>query len=324
MNGSVVLVHGDGVGQEVLDQARAVLDQVALDFGHTFSFEETALDRGTAEVVAACRRSTAALWGIGPGEGGAPAQALSDLRRQLTLHTTVRPFRIFPEHLRALPFRPERFRGVDVLVVSDSPEVGQAAPRLALERAFGLASGRWHLVTSVEAAESAQTHSTWRDLAVEVARNARGVRLEHLALEHAVLRLVTSPTQFDVVAAPARFADQLIDQAATLAGSVALLSGAALGDGTFGAYYPLHGAMLHLARRGRVNPVGGILAAALMLRHSLGLEREASAVEAAVAAAIAQGARTADLPSERPFSTREMGEAIRANLATDFSTSRAI
>jgi 3-isopropylmalate dehydrogenase len=324
MNGSVVLVQGEGVGPEVLGEARAVLDQVALDFGHTFSFEEIALDRSIAELAAACRRSSAALWGVGPSEGGAPAQALSALRGELQLHTTMRPFRIFPELLRTLPFRPERFRGVDVLVVSENRELGALARRLALERAFALASGRWHLVTSVDTAQGLESSPGWRELAFEVAGNARGIRLEHLALDHAALRFVTSPTQFDVVAAPARFADLLIEQACTLAGSVALLSGTALGDGTFGIYYPLHGAMPHLARRGLVNPVGGILAAALMLRHSLGLEREASAVEAAVAAAIAQGARTADLSSERRLSTREMGDAIRVNLATDFSTSRAI
>jgi 3-isopropylmalate dehydrogenase len=137
------------------------------------------------------------------------------------------------------------------------------------------------------------------------------------------LRFVTSPTRFDVVVAPAPVADLLMERAATLGGSPWLLSGAAVGDGLFGLYGPLAGTTSPLPR-GAVNPVGGILAAALLLRHALGLEREASAVEAAVAAAIAHGARTVDLSPERPLTTRAMGEAIRANLATDFSTSRAI
>jgi 3-isopropylmalate dehydrogenase len=314
MNGKVALIPGAGVGQEILDEARAVLDQVAQDFGHAFTFEEARPESGATEVLAACRRADAALCGAGGGNSGATAQ--------LALHTTLRPFRIFPPLVRALPRRVERFRGVDLLVVSESPDV-PARPAAALERAFELASRRWHLVTSVDAAQGTDVFAAWRDAALEVARRHPGIRLEHVAVDHAALRFITSPTQFDVVAAPAPLADLLIEQSATLGGSRWLLAGGAVGDGTFGLYSPLQGPGLELAR-GTANPVGGILAAALLLRHSLGLEREASAVEAAVAAAIAHGARSADLSGDHPLTTRAMGEAIRANLATDFSTSRAI
>ena len=323
MNGKVALIPGEGVGQEILDEARVVMDQVAQDFGHTFAFEEARPENGAAEALGVCRRADAALCGAGNG-GSANTQLLALIRRELSLHTLLRPFRIFPPLVRALPRRVERFRGVDLLIVSDSRDV-PSRPQVALERAFELASRRWHLVTSVDAATGGESFPAWREAALEVAerRYRGGVRLEHVALEHAALRFVTSPTRFDVVVAPAPVADVLIDRAATLGGSPWLQSGAAVGDGSFGLYGPLAGPAPAMPR-GAANPVGGILAAALLLRHSLGLEREASAVEAAVAAAIAHGARTADLSSDRPLTTRAMGEAIRANLATDFSTSRAI
>lgn len=321
MNAKVALIFSEGVGQEILDEARAVLDQVGQDFGHTFAFEEAPAENA-AGALAACQRADAALSGVGNG-AAAIGQTLALVRRELSLHTLLRPFRIFPPLVRSLPRRVDRFRGVDLLIVSDSRDI-PSRPQIALERAFDLASRRWHLVTSVDAAKGGESIPAWRDAALEVAQRYRGgVRLEHVALEHAALRFVTSPTRFDVVVAPAPVADLLMDQAATLGGSPWLLAGAAVGDAAFGLYGPLIGPASPVPR-GAANPVGGILAAALLLRHSLGLEREASAVEAAVAAAIAHGARTVDLSPEHPLTTRGMGESIRANLATDFSTSRAI
>ncbi|HZA13929.1 MAG TPA: isocitrate/isopropylmalate family dehydrogenase, partial [Myxococcaceae bacterium] len=137
MNGKVALIPGEAVGQEILDEARTVLDQVGQDFGHAFAFEEARPENGAAEALAVCRRADAALCGAGNG-GSANSQFLALIRRELSLHTLLRPFRIFPPLVRALPRRVERFRGVDLLIVSDSRDV-PSRPQVALERAFELA-----------------------------------------------------------------------------------------------------------------------------------------------------------------------------------------
>jgi 3-isopropylmalate dehydrogenase len=145
---------------------------------------------------------------------------------------------------------------------------------------------------------------------MEVAKETPGVRMEHQLVDSCAMRLVTSPKAFDVVVTENMFGDILTDEAAVIAGSLGLLPSASLGDGPRGLYEPIHGSAPDIAGKGIANPLGTIMSAAMLLRHSLGLEDEARAVEQAVDAAITAGARTADMGTDKPITTCEMGAAV--------------
>lgn len=354
MNARIVLLPGDGIGPEVVAQGAAVLAAVASTFGHTFAFETqliggAAIDRtGSAlpeETLAACRGADAILLGaVGgpkwddPAAKVRPEQGLLAIRRGLGLYANLRPVKVNPVLADSSPLRPERLVGVDVLVVREltgglyfgEPRLRETTPeglravdtlvyteleiRRILQLAFRLAQGRRGLVTSVDKANVLETSRLWRELAVETARAFPGVRLEHQLVDSAAMRLVTAAASFDVLVTENMFGDILSDEASVLAGSLGLLPSASLGDGPRGLYEPIHGSAPDLAGKGVANPIGTIASAAMLLRHSLGLEAEASAVEAAIDAALREGARTADLTRERPLSTAAMGEAIRVRI----------
>jgi 3-isopropylmalate dehydrogenase len=151
-------------------------------------------------------------------------------------------------------------------------------------------------------------------VAIEVAREFPDVKLEHQLVDSCAMRLITHAPAFDVIVTENMFGDILTDEAAVLAGSLGLLPSASLGEGRRGLYEPIHGSAPDIAGRGVANPTGTILSAALLLRHSLGLEQEACAIETAVSATLAAGQHTADLGAKSPLTTTQMGEAIRARL----------
>ncbi len=306
----------------------------------------------SAATVALCRESDAVLFGA---VGGAQSErrpiaqqagrAITGLRKELDLFANLRPVRLYPELLDASPLRPERLQGVDLVVVREltgglyygkpseireSPEGASAVDTMAyseaeIERivryACEMARGRRGQVTSVDKANVLHTSQLWRRVAERVAGDFPDVTMRHVLVDACAMELLRHPAGFDVIVTENTFGDILTDEASMLAGSLGMLPSASLGTrrtehGWFGLYEPIHGTAPDITGQGIANPLATILSAALLLRHSLGLEQEAAALERAVAAVIAQGYRTADIAGSgvTPISTRAMGDAMIAAL----------
>jgi 3-isopropylmalate dehydrogenase len=354
MKAKIVLLPGDGVGTEVVAAARTILEQIATDYGHRFEFEEhliggVAIDEKgdplPQATIEACLGADAVLLGaVGgpkwddPRARIRPEQGLLALRRDLALWANVRPVQLHASLADASPLKPEVLADVDMVFVReltgglyfgqprfreqkgdavrvvDTLEYTDVEIRRVVRFAFRLAEARRGVVTSVDKANVLESSRLWREIAKEVATEFPRVRLEHQLVDSAAMRLVSSPRTYDVVVTENMFGDILTDEAAALAGSLGMLPSASLGEGTLGVYEPIHGSAPDIAGKGIANPVGTILSAAMLLRHSLGLGGEALAIERAVRHAIADGARTADLAKKKALSTREMTDAIRARL----------
>jgi 3-isopropylmalate dehydrogenase len=180
--------------------------------------------------------------------------------------------------------------------------------RRVVELAFKLARGRKKKVTSVDKANVLESSRLWREIATQVGAQNPDVTLEHILVDTASMRIITGPAYMDVVVTENMFGDILTDEASVLAGSMGMLPSASLGEGRLGLYEPIHGSAPDIAGKGIANPTGTILSAAMLLRHSLGLEAEAVSIEQAVEAAISAGARTADLGGS--LKSRQMADEI--------------
>ena len=276
-----------------------------------------------------------------------PEQGLLGLRKALGVFANLRPVRHYPALAAASPVRADRLEGVDIMVVRELtggiyfgeksrttlPDGGEVATDLCsystaeIERvvrmAAGMARGRRGLVTSVDKANVLETSRLWRRTTERVMREEfPDVQLEHLLVDSTAMDLIRRPAHFDVIVTENMFGDILTDEASILAGSIGVLPSASLGapreDGTVpGLYEPIHGSAPDIAGKGIANPIGTILSVALMLRHSLRLEAEARAVEAAVDAALEAGELTADAAPQgaRAWSTEEVGAAIAERVA---------
>jgi 3-isopropylmalate dehydrogenase len=353
MRADLVLLPGDGVGPEVSAAARRVLDAVATGCGHDFSFEQHLIggaaidatgDPLPSDSLAACQASDGVVLGaVGgpkwddPTASVRPEQGLLRLRKELGVYANLRPVRLHPSLADASPLKPELLDGIDLIVVReltgglyfgrpsgreprnggtwavDTLEYTDAEIRRVVRLAFRLAEDRRKLVTSIDKANVLETSRLWRQVAAEVAEEFPGVELEHQLVDSGAMRLVTDPSSFDVVVTENMFGDILTDEAGVLSGSLGLLPSASLGDEVCGLYEPIHGSAPDIAGKGLANPVGCILSAAMLLRHSLRLEAEATAVEVAVDRVIAAGARTADLGGST--STAELTDRILDEVA---------
>jgi len=353
MQAKIVTLPGDGIGPEVIAEAVRVLEAVAARFGHTFAFEE-ALTGGCAidavgdplpeATLAACESADAVLLGaVGgpqwsdPTAAVRPEQGLLWLRRHFDLFANLRPVRTYPALAGHAPLRADLLDGVDILFVreltsgiyfGERHEQGDgdrawdtlfytvAQVERVARVAFESARRRYGKVASVDKANVLAAMRLWRRTVNEVAAEYPDVELEHVLVDACTMHLLRNPARFDVILAGNMFGDILSDEASVLAGSLGMLPSASLNASRFGVYEPIHGSAPDIAGRGIANPVATILSAAMLLRHSLGLETEAAAVEAAVDAALADGLRTADLvaPGETPASTAAFGSRVIEHL----------
>lgn len=352
MNATIVLLPGDGIGPEVITEARLVLDAVAAAHGHHFTYHEhliggCAIDQtGDAlpdDTRAICRDADAVLLGaVGgpkwddPRAAVRPEQGLLGLRKDLGLFANLRPVTIHPALRAASPVKEDRLEGVDILVVRELTGglyFGQPRGREAIDNgwravdtlvytdseirrvvrlAFELAASRRGHLTSIDKANVLESSRLWREVTTAVAADFPTVTLEHQLVDAAAMRLITRPADFDVIVTENMFGDILTDEASVLSGSLGLLPSASLGYHRPGLFEPIHGSAPDIAGQGIANPLGTIASAALLLRHSLGLGREATTVETAITRAIARGARTPDLGGT--LSTNAMGEAVRSEI----------
>ncbi len=346
MDARVLLLPGDGIGPEVVEQAVRVLDAVAQRFGHRFTYRTEAIggqaidrygDPLPAPTREALRSCDAILLGAVGGprwEAGPvrPEAGLLALRYELGLYANLRPAALLDGLESASPLRPEVVRGTDFLLVREltgglyfgTPK-GREGPRAVdtmaytvpeVERvarvAFRSARGRRRRVHSVDKANVLETSRLWREVVGRVAQEFPDVELHHMLVDTCAMQLVRQPTAFDVILTENTFGDILSDEAAAVVGSIGLLPSASLGDRPPFLYEPVHGSAPDIAGRGIANPLGTILSAALMLRYSFGLEEEARAVETSVRQVVRQGIVPPDLGGRA--STQEVGEAVVAYL----------
>ncbi len=326
-------------------------------FGHQFAFEEHAIggcaidQYGVAltdETLEACQSADAVLLGAVGGPKWddplakvRPEQGLLRLRKGMGVFANLRPIHLHPNLVDASPLKPEKLKGVDLLVVREltgglyfgqpkerrsavshtGQNMRQAVDTMlysdyeiqrVVDLAFRLARGRRKKLTSVDKANVLETSRLWRQIANEVAADYPDVALEHVLVDTASMRLITNPASFDVMVTENTFGDILTDEASVLVGSMGLLPSASLGDFGPGLYEPIHGSAPDIAGKGIANPVGAILSAAMLLRHSLKLEREAIAVEVAVERVLSAGILSADLGGSA--TTAQMTKAIISNL----------
>lgn len=358
MEYKIALIPGDGIGPEIVGEARKVLDAVCTKFGHTFTYSEVLLGGAsidvhgvplTEEAVETAKASDAVLMGSIGGDAKTspwyqlepsrrPEAGLLAIRKALNLFANLRPAYLYQELKAACPLKEEIIGdGFDMIIVReltgglyfgerktteengvktavDTLSYNENEIRRIAVKAFDIAMKRKKKVTSVDKANVLDSSRLWRKVVEEVAKAYPGVTLEHMLVDNCAMQLVHNPGQFDVILTENMFGDILSDEASMVTGSIGMLSSASLNDTKFGLYEPSHGSAPDIAGQNKANPIATILSAAMMLRYSLDLDREADAVEAAVQKVLTDGFRTGDIMSEgcRMVGTAEMGDLIAA------------
>ena len=345
----IALLPGDGIGPEVVTQAKRVLDALGLD-GLTY---ESALVGGAAykaeghplppATLDLARRSDAILFGaVGDPDCDAvvrhlrPEQAILGLRKELSLFANLRPAKLFPELADASALRPEVAAQIDMVIVRelngdvyfgekgmrttasgkregyDIMSYNEDEVRRIARVGFETARARGGKLCSVDKANVLETSQLWRDVVIETHAEYPGIALSHMYVDNCAMQLVRNPGQFDVIVTGNLFGDILSDQASMCAGSIGMLPSASLDSAGKGLYEPIHGSAPDIAGQGKSNPLATILSAAMMLRYSLGQSVAADLIEAAVAKALAGGAHSPDLGGT--MTTAQMGDAVLAAL----------
>lgn len=352
MEYKLAVIPGDGIGPDVIEQTLLVLDKVGEKFGHTFHYHKVlaggcAIDATGGclpqETIDVCKAADAVLlgavggwkWDNLPGDQR-PERALLGLRKELGLFANLRPALLFEQLADASPLKPEILAGgLDIVVVREltggiyfgekgfkDTDLGPAAydveqyaeeeVRRIAKVAFDMAMKRNKHVTSVDKANVLESSRLWRRVVAEVGKDYPEVTLDNLYVDNAAMQLVRNPRQFDVIVTSNIFGDILSDEASQITGSIGMLPSASLAQGNFGMYEPVHGSAPDIAGQDKANPMATILSAAMMLRYTFNLGKEADAVENAVKAVLDQGYRTPDLfaGEGQLIGTAEMGRRI--------------
>ena len=352
MEKQIAVIRGDGIGPEIVEQALRVMDAVAEKYGHTFRYVEAdmggvAIDRWGEALPAAelekCMTSDSVLLGAvgGPKWDGMPGdkrpeKGLLALRSAMGLYSNNRPARLWPQLAAASPLKPEIVaKGIDFIVVREliggvyfgEHRTEEADGELKatdvmsyaeheIERigriAFETAGKRRKKVTSIDKANVLDTSRLWRAVMHRLAEEYPDVEYADMLVDNAAMQIAKDPSQFDVVVTENMFGDILSDEASMITGSIGMIPSSSLGEGSRGLYEPIHGSAPDIAGQNKANPIGTILAAAMMLKYSFDMDEEAEAVEAAVSRVLDQGLRTGDMMAEgcTLVSCSEMGDAI--------------
>ena len=352
----IACIPGDGIGPEIVREAKKVLDKAAQCFSHEIKYTEILMGGAsidvhgvplTEEAVAAAKAADAVLMGSIGGDAATspwyqlppnrrPEAGLLGIRKALNLFANLRPAVLYPELSGACPLKTEiSDRGFDMLIMreltgglyfGERKTVEENGIRKAVDtlvydeneirriaiKGFDIARKRKKKVTSVDKANVLDSSRLWRSVVEEVAGDYPDVALEHMLVDNCAMQLVKNPAQFDVILTENMFGDILSDEASMVTGSIGMLASASLNDTKFGLYEPSHGSAPDIAGQDIANPIATILSAAMMLRYSFDLDKEADAVEAAVKEVLKEGYRTADIMSAgcQQVSCTKMGDLL--------------
>ncbi|WP_448139315.1 3-isopropylmalate dehydrogenase [Sphingobacterium siyangense] len=344
MKKNILIIPGDGIGQEVTTWGKKVLEKIGENYGHEFSFDEAIMGHTAIEAtgnplpdetLAKAKASDAILFGaIGhikydndPSAKVRPEQGLLKIRKELGLYANLRPILLFDELLDASSLKPEILQGTDILFfreltgdvyfgeknrnedntfASDLMNYHRYEVERIARKAYDAARTRNKRLCSVDKANVLETSRLWREVVQEIAKEYPDVETEHMFIDNAAMQLVKNPKKFDVVLTANLFGDILTDEASQIAGSMGMLASASVGDGT-GFFEPIHGSAHDIAGQNKANPLASILSAALMLDISFGLQDEAKAVTNAVAEALKAGWRTGDIANSSTESSKILG-----------------
>ncbi|WP_024737398.1 3-isopropylmalate dehydrogenase [Enterocloster asparagiformis] len=356
MNYNVTAIPGDGIGPEIVREARKVLDQVGRVYGHSFHYTEVLMGgcsidaHGvplTDEALETARNSDAVLLGAVGGNVGnskwydvapnlRPEAGLLAIRKGLGLFANIRPAYLYGELACACPLKDEIIgdgfdmvimreltggiyfgdrwtKEVDgVLQATDILTYNENEIRRIAVKGFEIAMKRRKKVISVDKANVLDSSRLWRKVVEEVAKDYPEVELTHMLVDNCAMQLVMNPGQFDVILTENMFGDILSDEASMITGSIGMLSSASLNESKFGLYEPSHGSAPDIAGLDLANPIATILSAAMMLRYSFDLDKEADAVEQAVRQVLKDGYRTGDIMSDgcEKVGTTRMGDLV--------------
>ncbi len=356
MNCKIGVISGDGIGPEIVREARKVLDRTAEKFGHVFQYMELLLGGAsidvhgvplTEETIEKAKACHAVLMGSIGGDAKTspwyrlepskrPEAGLLGIRKALNLFANLRPAYLYDELREACPLREDiSAAGFDLLIMreltgglyfgarktenidgvrtaTDTLTYNENEIRRIAKRAFEIAEKRRKKVCSVDKANVLDSSRLWRTVVEETAKDYPDVELSHMYVDNCAMQLVMNPAQFDVILTENMFGDILSDEASMVTGSIGMLSSASLNDSSFGLYEPSHGSAPDIAGQDKANPIATVLSAAMMLRYTFDLDKEADAVENAVRQVLKEGYRTGDIWSEGCIKTgtAQMGDLI--------------